>query len=96
MELICKGTYHSALCSLYEGDSTNNFNIPEDVLKQMLNDHPTLFEEVGKQTAIPANKSAQVAPAAKVEEEGKEEQIEKQSEKVEIETQESKAKMRKK
>ncbi len=89
MELICKGTYHSALCSLYEGDSTNNFNIPEDVLKQMLLDHPTLFEEVGKQTAIPANKAAKEA-------QGEPEQIEKQAEKVEIETQESKAKMRKK
>lgn len=48
MELIAKETYHSGLCSLYQGDTTDGRGIPEEVKAQMLADFPGLFEVVGK------------------------------------------------
>lgn len=51
MELIAKATYHSGLCSLYQGDTTDGKGIPEDVKVQMLTDFPELFEVVGASVA---------------------------------------------
>lgn len=47
MDLKCKETYHSGLCSLYQGDTTEGLAIPEEVKVQMLADFPDLFEVVG-------------------------------------------------
>lgn len=46
MELIAKGDYHSPYCSMYSGDCTDQYSIPEEVKEQMLADFPELFEKV--------------------------------------------------
>lgn len=51
MELKCKETYHSGLCSLYQGDTTDGRGIPEEVKAQMLADFPDLFEVIGGKAA---------------------------------------------
>lgn len=51
MDLKCKETYHSGLCSLYQGDTTVGLAIPEEVKAQMLADFPDLFEVVGSKPA---------------------------------------------
>ena len=60
MELKAKETYHSGLCSLYPGDTTEGRDIPEDVKKQMLTDFPDLFEVVGGKATAPAKSEESV------------------------------------
>ena len=88
MELIAKGDYHSGLCSLYAGMSTDQFSLPEEVKAQMLADHPDLFEVVG---------AASTSPAQADESEEEEDNKESGDEGVEVTHQEAKMpKMRKK
>lgn len=78
MELKCKETYHSGLCSLYQGDTTDGRGIPEDVKAQMLADFPELFEVVGGKAA-PAKKEEPavevVTPEDKLEVENQEDKM---------------------
>jgi len=54
MELRAKGDYHSPYCSMYSGDCTDQYSIPEEVKVQMLADFPDLFEMVGGGKVSPA------------------------------------------
>lgn len=81
MELKCKETYHSGLCSLYPGDTTDQLNLPEEVKAQMLADFPDLFE-----VFVPNAKRASVTPAPAVDEV----EVQNQEDKMEVENQEAK------
>lgn len=78
MELKCKETYHSGLCSLYQGDTTDGRGIPEDVKAQMLADFPELFEVVGGKAAPVKKEEAPVevvTPEDKLEVENQEDKM---------------------
>jgi len=51
MELKAKGDYHSPYCSMYAGDCTDQYSIPEEVKAQMLADFPDLFEKIDGKAA---------------------------------------------
>lgn len=56
MELKSKGIYHNAFGSLYEDETTEGRDFPEEVKAKMLEDFPELFEVVVEEASPPKTK----------------------------------------